>query len=852
MCVLPRSAFVLLSVVFAQLLNSAVAASGDLDLGFGAGGKVSTDFSSSINDIDWAFDAAVQADGKVVVAGYTHDPAVSPPQHVMLARYNPDGSLDVSFGASGVVQTDFGMPGVFHGVSIQTDGKIVAAGSIALTPLTTGSRFFVARYNNDGSLDTGFGPGGSVITAAGANGSDAQALAIQPDGKIVVVGSHGLAFSGLNFAVVRYNGDGSLDTTFDGDGIVSTDIAGSGDAATDVALQADGRIVVVGEGVDPSLSSALRFAVVRYNPDGSLDTGFDGDGKLITGIGAVSDEAHAVAIQGDGKIVVAGSAHNSATSAPDFALARYNGDGSLDTSFNGTGRVVTFFPYGPSVANGVVVLSSGKIVAGGSTAGNPGPASGNDFALARYNASGSLDTSFGTGGMVTTPFGVPSLGSDDFANALLLQPDGKLVLAGYLTKFGGGSDRDVALARYLDAPDPPAANAGLDQTVDEGDTVVLDGAASTDAGHPPLTYQWTQLAGTAVVLDLADPVHPSFIAPDVSVGGETLSFQLIVNNGLADSAPSTVNVTVKNINHAPVADAGAAQVVAEGSPVTLDGSASYDVDGDTLVYAWIQTAGPPVTLSDAGAATPSFVAPFVSSGSVVLSFSLTVSDGLLMAGADVSVTVENVNHAPVADAGSPQTVNEGGLVTLDGTQSSDPDGDTLTFAWTQIAGPAVTLNLANPAQPTFAAPLVNTGGATLGFQLVVSDGALASAASSVDVSVMDVNDPPVCSHARPSRDDLWPPNHKLVPVTVIGVSDPNDEGVVVEIVGVTQDEPTNGVGDGDTDPDAIVQDHTVLLRAERSGSGDGRVYHVSFTAHDEHGGQCSGSVDVTVPHSNRR
>lgn len=846
MRVFPRSAFVLLSVVLiCSLVPPVFAAPGSLDPNFGLGGRVLIDPGS-------AFDAAaavvVQPDGKLLVAGQTRNSSNYP--DFLLQRFLPNGTLDASFGNNGTVATDFGgfHNNEAHALAFQSDGRIIVAGSAfpSVNPYQS-SNFALARYNADGSLDTSFGVNGMVTTNINASSSDSiAAVLIQSDGKIVAVGSsdNNIQYNSL-FVLARYNPNGTLDSGFGNNGIVMTDIPGGPEGPSGAVLLPDGRITVVGTW------NSNYYALARYLTNGNLDNTFGSNGTAVTPVSTVygcCDASGGMILQPDGKVVVTGYTWYNTPSFGtnyDMVLARFNTDGSLDTGFGTGGRVFTDLGGGTNdLARDIVrQADDGKMIIAGythrynATVGQMQY----EFALARYNSDGTIDTQFGSNGSAITDF---NNGSNDLAFALTLQSDGKVVAV-------GRSNTDVALARYLGDSIVPVADAGPDQTVDESDIVVLDGSASTDAGHPPLTYQWTQLAGTAVGLNLSDPVHPSFIAPNVSTGGETLSFQLIVNNGLADSAPSAVNVTVKNVNHAPVADAGVAQTVAEGSAVTLDGRASYDVDGDALIYGWTQTAGPPVALSDPGAATPSFTAPSVSGGSVVLSFSLLVSDGALTASADVNVTVEHVNHAPVADAGPPQTVNEGRLVTLDGTQSDDPDGDALIFNWTQTEGPSVTLNLADPAQPTFTAPLVNAGGTTLRFQLVVSDGVLASAASSVSVAVLDMNDPPVCSHAQPSRDSLWPPNHKLVPITIVGINDPNDEGVVVEVVGVTQNEPVNGLGDGDTSPDAIVQGEAVLLRAERSGSGNGRIYHVSFIARDEHGGECSGSVNVTVPHSNR-
>ncbi|HSL24546.1 MAG TPA: PKD domain-containing protein [Vicinamibacterales bacterium] len=207
---------------------------------------------------------------------------------------------------------------------------------------------------------------------------------------------------------------------------------------------------------------------------------------------------------------------------------------------------------------------------------------------------------------------------------------------------------------------------------------------------------------------------------------------------------------------------------------------------------------------------------------------------------------------PVANAGADQTRAEGTLVTLDGTGSSDPHGGTLSYSWAQVEGPAVVLSDPTSATPTFIAPFVDPGGATLLFELTATDTSGASATDQVAVLVQNVNDPPACAAARASQTWLWPPDHRLVPIAISGVSDPDNTPVAIAITGIAQDEPVDGQGDGDTSPDAANLGSTVLLRAERTGWGDGRVYHVYFTADDGGGGTCSGRVVVGVPHSARR
>jgi hypothetical protein len=321
---------------------------------------------------------------------------------------------------------------------------------------------------------------------------------------------------------------------------------------------------------------------------------------------------------------------------------------------------------------------------------------------------------------------------------------------------------------------------------------------------------------------------------------------------------------VVNVNHPPVAEAGPDQTLAEGAPVTLDGRASFDVDMESFSYRWEQVQGPPVTLTYGDTATPSFQAPPVGGSGApgivaTLVFRLTVADGnaadspapgyeLANVVDTVTVSVTNVNNAPTADAGEAQTVDEHSPVTLAAAGSADPDGDTLSYLWVQIGGPSVVLTGAETFAPTFTAPFVPPGGTDLTFRLTVDDGYRGQGSDTVVVHVLNANDPPNVSTARPTVAVLWPPNHRMVTVGIVGVTDP-DSNATITITGVTQDEPTVGLGDGDTAVDAVINgDGTVLLRVERSGAGNGRVYRISFTASDAEGA-ASGVVYVTVPHN---
>src|SRR6266508_2775550 len=284
-----------------------------------------------------------------------------------------------------------------------------------------------------GQLDPTFGSSGKILTPIGSGGDGATSVAIQSDGKIVAAGYSGNGSNG-DFALARYNPNGSLDSSFGSGGKVTTPMGSANDDVNSVAIQSDGKIVVAGYSRNGPNDD---FALARYNPDGSLDSSFGSGGKVTTPIGSSHEGAYSVAIQSDGKIVAAGYSVNGIHVI--FALARYNPDGSLDSSFGSGGKVTT--PIGVSSddrAWSVAIQSDGKIIAAGSTA----IPSGADFAVARYNLDGSLDASFGSGGKVITPIG----SAFDGANSVAIQSDGKVVAAGY---GYNGSNYDFALARYL-------------------------------------------------------------------------------------------------------------------------------------------------------------------------------------------------------------------------------------------------------------------------------------------------------------------------------------------------------------------------------------------------------------------
>lgn len=432
---LQKTIYLFLSLFFAlglllamrsHIIRAIPNAPGDLDTTFGNNGVVIEDIGG--NDV--ARGLALRSDNKIWVIVDSFDANFTSIQSYLLL-YTSDGTLDTSFGTNGVASISPVNPAADDGVLaivLQPDGKVVIGGSVD----TSGNKdFAVFRFMDDGTVDSSFGVGGVVTTPVSLSADDeAAGIAVQADGRIVAAGNVGNS----DFALVRYETDGSLDTTFGVGGIVTTNfpigMSSGVEWANDVIIQSDGKIVAAGR-------SSGVFGVARYETNGSLDSSFGNNGIVTTVVGLDPFlSAYAVVQQPDGKLLVSGTGYNDVDSNYAWALVRYNSDGSPDTNF-GTGGIVKTDFGGNSTSLDMLVRPNGKIVlVGDGSSSNGSPGGGLGVSIVQYNQDGTLDTSFGTGGSVHTSSG--SRASD-----VIVQPDGKLIALGYVDIFD-----NLFMARY--------------------------------------------------------------------------------------------------------------------------------------------------------------------------------------------------------------------------------------------------------------------------------------------------------------------------------------------------------------------------------------------------------------------
>lgn len=436
---------------------------------------------------DRGFAVTQQTDGKLVTAGFTNNGTNN---DIGLIRYNPDGSLDAGFGLGGTVTTPIGSGNESaQAVMMQPDGKILVAG---FTHNGSNMDFAVLRYLQNGNLDTTFGTGGITTTDILSGNNQAHSIALQTDGKILLAGFYNDGTDD-DFAVVRYDSTGTLDLTFGGTGIVVTDFTGGGDAGRSVAVQPDGKIVVGGWA---SIGINFDYGIARYNTNGTLDNSFDTDGLNAVAIGPADDQGYSVVIQPDGKIILTGVTNNGLDQ--DFGLVRFNTNGSLDNTFDTDGIVTTDFFVGNDLAYSADIQTDGKILAAGKVFNG----SGFDFGLARYLTDGSLDNSFDTDGRVFTNFG----GANDVGWAVTIQSDERAVVVG----SGSISNPNFAGARYFlcGVADDSVTQSGITLTANlngvEYQWVNCDSVFSEVPGEVNQIFTATMNGSYAVVLNVSN------------------------------------------------------------------------------------------------------------------------------------------------------------------------------------------------------------------------------------------------------------------------------------------------------------------------------------------------------------
>lgn len=414
------------------------------------------------------------------------------------------------------------------GSAVQADGKIILVG-VAQSDADGNYDFAVTRLNADGSLDTTFGTNGKKVIAFDLGGLDsngnptldtdaATSVAIQADGKIVVGGYAQRGLGNFDFAVVRLNTDGSLDTTFSSDGkaTVAFDLGGAGDdRATGIAIQGDGKIVLVGYAQKASLGDN-DIAIARLKTDGSLDTGFTGDGRKIIGFnnnGAGDDRGAGIAIQPNGSIVVVGYAQAGGTGNDDFAVARVTPNGAMDKSFSSDGKKTIAFNLGGSGADratSVALQADGGIVIAGLAESSLGDT---DFAVTRVKANGAMDKSFSGDGRKTIGFNLGG-SNEDHATGVGIQADGSIVLGGF-AQISAGGDLDFAATRLT-------TDGEIDTTfsTDGKKTISINNGGSDNDVANSLTIQADGkilLVGHAL---RADPANTDFAVTRLDTDGQ--------------------------------------------------------------------------------------------------------------------------------------------------------------------------------------------------------------------------------------------------------------------------------------------------------------------------------------------
>ncbi len=780
----------------------------------------------------------------VTITGTNDAPVIQMNDAANVASLMEDANVTTVAGVNAIVRTDIaGGYDEARSVVFDTQGRVLVGGYTVNG--STGYDFAVVRYKADGTLDNSFGNGGKITTDFAGSTDIGYSVTTDAQGRVLVGGYANNGSTGADFAVVCYTADGTLDNSFGNGGKVTTDFAGSSDVGYSVTTDAQGRVLVGGYAVNGS--TGYDFAVVRYKADGTLDNSFGNGGKVTTNVAGSSDFGYSVTTDTQGRVLVSGHANNGSTGA-DFAVVRYTADGTLDNSFGNGGKVTTNVAGSSDVGFSVTTDTQGRVLVGGYAVNG---STGNDFAVVRYKADGTLDNSFGNGGKVTTNVA----GSSDVGFSVTTDTQGRVLVGGYA--YNGSTGVDFAVVRYK-------ADGTLDNSFGTNGKVTTDlGGNSSDLGFSiaidPATGR-IAVAGSSNS-DFALVVYNDNGTVYRQMGGSTLDTTVAVHFtdvDLTDVHSATIAAAADNTLGGTLT---AKASTPDGNGGTGEFSFNYKVDNARVQYlAKDQTATETftITVSDGKGGTVSQDvkvtltgtndAPIVAVGDVTGAVTelVTATGNLTNSG---TITFTDVDLIDVHSVGA-VTASTGALGSLTASVSTDSTGSG--------TGGVVTWNYSVDASKTEFLAAGQTQVETFTFN--VEDGQGGSVPRTVSVTLTGTNDTPVVevTEVTGAVTELVTPEGSLTDTGTIAFTDvdltdahtvsavkPSADALGSLTASITTDTTGTGLGG------VVTWNYSVdASKTEHLAVDETQVESFTFNVLDGQGGSVERTVSVTLTGTN--